>query len=138
MSGHWEHFPHGADIGIRGVGDTPAEAFAQAARAVTAAAVDPATIAAKRSVDIHCTGADLEDLFYSWLNALIWEMSVQRMLFGKFDVTISGGALHAVAHGEAVSPERHEPAVEVKGATYTALSVRHEGEDWIAECVIDV
>jgi tRNA nucleotidyltransferase (CCA-adding enzyme) len=53
-------------------------------------------------------------------------------------VTISGGALHAVAHGEAVSPERHEPAVEVKGATYTALSVRHEGEDWIAECVIDV
>jgi tRNA nucleotidyltransferase (CCA-adding enzyme) len=138
MSGHWEHFPHGADIGIRGVGDTPAEAFAQAARAVTAAAADPTTVAAKRSVDIHCTGADLEDLFYTWLNALIWEMSVQRMLFGTFDVTISSGTLHAVAHGEAVSPERHEPAVEVKGATYTALSVRHEGEDWIAECVIDV
>jgi tRNA nucleotidyltransferase (CCA-adding enzyme) len=138
MSGHWEHFPHGADIGIRGVGDTPAEAFAQAARAVTAAAADPTTVAAKRSVDIHCTGADLEDLFYTWLNALIWEMSVQRMLFGTFDVTISSGTLHAVAHGEAVSPARHEPAVEVKGATYTALSVRHEGEDWIAECVIDV
>lgn len=138
MSGHWEHFPHAADIGIRGVGDTPAEAFAQAARALTAAATDPATVAARRSVDIHCTGADLEDLFYAWLNALIWQMSVQRMLFGKFDVTISDGTLHAVAHGEAVSLARHEPAVEVKGATYTALSVRHEGEDWIAECVIDV
>jgi tRNA nucleotidyltransferase (CCA-adding enzyme) len=138
MSGHWEHFPHGADIGIRGVGDTPAEAFAQAAQAVTAAVVDPTTVAAKRSVNIHCTGADLEDLFYSWLNAVIWEMSVQRMLFGKFDVAINGDTLHAVAYGEAVSPARHEPAVEVKGATYTALSVRHQGGDWVAECVIDV
>jgi SHS2 domain-containing protein len=60
------------------------------------------------------------------------------MLFGKFDVTIDGDSLHATAYGEAVSPGRHEPAVEVKGATYTALSVRREGDDWIAECVIDV
>jgi SHS2 domain-containing protein len=138
MSGHWEHFPHGADIGIRGIGSTPAEAFAQAAMAITAAATDLLTIAPEKTVDIHCTGVDLEDLFYGWLNALIWEMSVQRMLFGKFDVTIDGDSLHATAYGEAVSPGRHEPAVEVKGATYTALSVRREGDDWIAECVIDV
>jgi SHS2 domain-containing protein len=138
MSGHWEHFPHGADIGVRGVGDTPAAAFAEAARAVTAAAVDPAVIAPVRAVEIRCTGADLEDLFYGWLNALIWEMSVRRMLFGKFDVQIDGTALTAVAYGETASPRRHEPAVEVKGATYTALSVRKEGDNWIAECVIDV
>jgi SHS2 domain-containing protein len=138
MAGRWEHFPHGADIGVRGIGGSPAEAFAQAARAVTAAAVDPSAITAERAVEISCTGVDLEDLLYSWLNALIWEMSVQRMLFGTFDVAINGNTLHAVAHGETVSPVRHEPAVEVKGATYTALSVRKEGDIWIAECVIDV
>jgi len=138
MGGRWEHFPHGADVGVRGIGDSPAEAFAQAARAVTAAAADPATVAPERTVEIRCTGANLEDLFYAWLNSVIWEMSVRRMLFGKFDVKIDGLALRALAHGETASPGRHEPAVEVKGATYTALSVRKEGDDWIAECVIDV
>jgi len=33
----WEHFPHEADIGVRGFGATPAEAFEQAALALTAA-----------------------------------------------------------------------------------------------------
>ena len=32
----WEHFPHDADIGVRGWGATPAEAFEQAALALTA------------------------------------------------------------------------------------------------------
>ncbi|MBT9613287.1 MAG: archease, partial [Burkholderiales bacterium] len=33
---HWEHFTHGADIGVRGFGNTPSEAFEQAALAMTA------------------------------------------------------------------------------------------------------
>jgi SHS2 domain-containing protein len=32
----WEHFPHGADVGVRGWGATPAEAFEQAAYALMA------------------------------------------------------------------------------------------------------
>ena len=27
----WEHFPHGADVGIRGIGASPAAAFEQGA-----------------------------------------------------------------------------------------------------------
>lgn len=138
MTGYWEHFPHGADIGIRGVGGSPVEAFAQAARAVAAAVVDPAKIAPTRAIEICCSGANLEDLFYAWLNAVIWEMSVRRMLFGTFDVEINDCKLHAIAHGEPVSRGRHEPAVEVKGATFTRLSVRQEGDHWVAECVVDV
>lgn len=138
MTAYWEHFPHGADIGVRGVGGSPAEAFAQAARAVVAAAVDPAAVKPLESIEISCTGVDLEDLFYAWLNAVIWEMSVRRMLFRRFDVTIDGCSLRAIAYGEPVSPSRHEPAVEVKGATFTGLSVRREGDHWFAECIVDV
>jgi SHS2 domain-containing protein len=32
----WEHFPHDADVGVRGFGATAAEAFEQAALALTA------------------------------------------------------------------------------------------------------
>jgi SHS2 domain-containing protein len=34
MSGRWEHFAHEADVGVRGVGATRAEAFEQAALAM--------------------------------------------------------------------------------------------------------
>ena len=33
----WEHFPHDADVGVRGFGPTPAAAFEQGALALTAA-----------------------------------------------------------------------------------------------------
>ena len=55
-----------------------------------------------------------------------------------FDVEIGGGTVRAVAWGETLLPERHQPAVEIKGATFTGLKVRKEGDEWVAECVVDV
>jgi tRNA nucleotidyltransferase (CCA-adding enzyme) len=46
--------------------------------------------------------------------------------------------LNAQAWGEPVDRVRHDPAVEVKGATYTTLRVARETEGWIAQTVIDV
>ena len=49
----WEHFPHGADIGVRGIGATRSQAFEQAARALTAVITDPARVAADTMVEIR-------------------------------------------------------------------------------------
>lgn len=136
--GRWEHFPHGADIGVRGIGPTLAEALSQAAMAMTGAVVDLGTVRPQSAVEIRCLGRDEEDLLYAWLNAVIYEMAIRRMLFRRFDVRIKDGALEATGWGEAVAPERHQPAVELKGATFTALSVRQKDGAWIAECVVDV
>ena len=44
-----------------------------------------------------------------------------------------------MAMGERISPERHQPAVEVKGATYTTLRVERTGDGgWLAQTVVDV
>lgn len=134
----WEHFPHDADIGVRGFGDTFAEALAAVAEAVMAVMVDPDDVRPETRVEIELTGADAEDLLYAWINALVFEMATRRMLFRRFAVTVDGPTVHAEAWGERVSPRRHEPAVEVKGATMTALRVRREDGRWIAECVVDV
>lgn len=135
----WEHFPHGADIGVRGIGATPSEAFEQAALALTGVITDPAGVAAQTVVEIRCEAPDDELLFADWLNALIYEMSTRNMLFGRFAVGIEDHRLAAMAWGETVDRERHGPAVEVKGATYTALSVARRGDGaWIAQCVVDV
>jgi SHS2 domain-containing protein len=60
------------------------------------------------------------------------------MLFADFAVQIEAGTLRATAYGEPVDIERHEPAVEVKGATLTALQVTESADGWRAQCVVDV
>lgn len=135
----WEHFPHGADIGVRGIGATPGEAFEQAAVALTAVIADPARVAANDAVGIRCAAPDDELLFADWLNALVYEMAARGMLFGRFDVALRGHELAATAWGEPLDRERHRPAVEVKGATYTALAVAQRDDGmWVAQCVVDV
>jgi tRNA nucleotidyltransferase (CCA-adding enzyme) len=90
-------------------------------------------------VDIRCEAPDNELLLVDWLNALILEMATRHMLFGRFDVALDGQRLHATAWGEAVDRQKHQPAVEIKGATYTELSVaRTESGQWLAQCVVDV
>jgi SHS2 domain-containing protein len=135
----WEHFPHGADIGVRGIGATRGEAFEEAALALTAVIADPAQVAPVSNVEIRCRAPDDELLLADWLNALVYEMATRDMLFGRFSVTLADHGLAATAWGERVDRLRHRPAVEVKGATYTALSVaqRDDGQ-WVAQCVVDV
>ena len=60
------------------------------------------------------------------------------MVFGDFSIDIDGRALRATAYGEAVDIGRHEPAVEIKGATLTALKVSEGPDGWYAQCVVDV
>ncbi len=135
----WAHFPHQADMGVRGIGPTLAAAFEQAALAMTAVVTDPASVAAAQAVDIHCEAPDNELMLVDWLNALILEMAARHMLFGRFDVALDGQRLHATAWGEAVDRQKHQPAVEIKGATYTELKVaRTESGQWLAQCVVDV
>lgn len=136
---HWEHFEHEADMGIRGTGATPTAAFEQAALALTGLVTEPAEIEARQCVEITCAAPDLELLFTDWINALIYEMSVRRMLFSRFEVILNGMSLTARAWGEPVDRERHQPTVEPKGATYTELRVMEQTPGkWIAQCVVDV
>jgi tRNA nucleotidyltransferase (CCA-adding enzyme) len=134
----WEHFEHGADIGVRGIGATKAEAFEQAALALTAVITDPQSVAAIESVHIACEAPDDELLLAAWLNALVYEMAVGRLLFSRFRVELNGTHLTAQATGEPTSVQRHHPAVEVKGATYTALRVAPLDGGWLAQTVVDV
>ncbi len=135
----WSHFPHGADVGVRGVGATPALAFAEAARALFAAVVDLSTVRPTMSVAIVRMAPDLPILLVDWLNALIYESATRKMLFSAFDVEIDDTCLSGRAYGEPIDVERHAPAIELKGATFTALQVAR-GDDglWQAQCVVDV
>ena len=126
-------------MGVRGIGASKAAAFEQAAVALTAVVTDPDRVAAKECVSVSCTAADDELLLVEWLNALIYEMATRKMLFARFEVYIENHSLAGTAWGETIDLERHEPGVEVKGATCTNLKVSHEASDqWTVQCVVDV
>src|SRR5688572_15916134 len=108
--GAWQHFPHDADIGVRGLGATREAAFEQAALALTAVITDPATVDPREPVELACDAPDDELLLAEWLNGLVYEMATRRMLFGRFSVHLDGHRLTARAWGEPVDVARHQPA----------------------------
>jgi SHS2 domain-containing protein len=135
----WEHYSHGADVGIRGFGASIAQAFEAIGLALTSTITDLAKVVPAERVKIHCEAPGPDDLLYEWVNALVYEMSTRGVLFARFEVEISGSGLSGEAWGEPLDSARHQPAVEVKGATYTDLSVA-EGPPgtWVAQCIVDV
>jgi SHS2 domain-containing protein len=136
---YWEHFEHGADIGIRGIALTLEQAFEQTAVAMTAVITNPDQVSASKAVLIRCEASDHELLLLDWINELVYVMAVQGLLFKRYQVAISDGILSATAFGEAVDRQKHQPAVEIKGATFTELHVYQQPDGlWVAQCIVDV
>ncbi len=134
----WETFAHDADIGIRGRGKSLEEAFSHAALALTSVITNPLNVTRQAQVKIQCQELDIELLFLDFINALIFEMDTKRMIFGNRQVKIDGSQLEVLAQGEIIDVLKHDPAVEVKGATLTELKVYKEQELWCAQCIVDV
>ncbi len=135
----WEHYPHPADVGVRGIGATKSDAFEQVSLALTAVVANPETIEALEPLEVTCEAENDEMLLVEWLNRLVYEMSTRRMLFSRFDIYVGDKLLKARIWGEAIDPEKHQPAVEVKAVTYHDLAVKQSpGGEWLAQCVLDV
>lgn len=135
----FETFEHGADIGIRGKGKTLSEAFENAAKSMFSLLVlDLDTIRPQKSAIISCESFDLEGLLVNWLNSLLAESDIKRLVFSHFTVKIQDFRLTGIAKGEPFNFSKHQRGVEVKGATFTELSVKRVEDLWIAQCVVDV
>ncbi len=135
----WEHFPHAADVGIRGWGTSLAEAFEQGALALTAVVAPLDSIQPTEKITLECCAEDREVLFLEWLNKIIYRMATENMLFNQFKLNIVKDKLTAELWGEPMDCLRHQPAIEVKGATFTCLAVKQvQPNRWYAQCVVDV
>lgn len=141
---HWRHYEHEADIGIEGIGVSKVDAFIQAALALTAVITNLDNVDPKTKVEIICEAPNDELIFVDWLNALVYEMANRKMLFSRFELDINSKqadtrVLYASAWGEKIEQTKHQPAVEIKGATYTTLSVYTDDNHlWHAQTVVDV
>lgn len=139
LTPRWEHFDHDADIGIRGIAPSLEQAFEQAVLGMTAVITDLTLVGASKAVKIYCKAPDNELLFLDWINELVYEMAANKLLFSRYQVNIDNGVLTAIASGETVDVNKHQPAVEIKGATFTELRVYQNPDGmWVTQCVVDV
>ena len=135
----WEHFHHQADIGIRGIGHSLEQAFEEGAMALIAVICSAEKVQPQESIEIECEANEKDFLFADWINALIYEMDIRKMLFSRFEVGIKNHKLKAKVWGEKANPDKHEFAVEVKAATFMELKVFQDKQNhWVAQCVVDV
>lgn len=139
----YEQFEHKADVGIRGYGKTIEEAFVNGAKAMFSVMVNLKKIEPKKEIKIECEADNLEELFVEWLNNLLSEAGIENLVFSEFKIkeikkTNSGYKLVGLVQGEELNPEKHEAKVEVKAATYSQLKVKREGNQYIAQTIVDV
>jgi long-chain acyl-CoA synthetase len=135
----WEHFEHEADIGLRATAATREALFELLGEALTAVVTEPRRVRPEQERVIRCAATDDALLVVDWLNELIFAMATEHLLFSRWQVRLEDGRLEARVRGETVDRQRHQPVVEVKGATYTALKVEQAPDGlWHAQCVVDV
>ncbi len=137
----YETFEHGADIGIRGYGESLEEAFSNAAMAMFSIMVsDLNSIRPERSVEIQCESFDLTGLLVAYLNQLLAESDINGLVFCRFSPQIDAErfVIRDAPKGGPIPHGGEALGVEVKGATFTLADVRKEGDRFYAQCVVDV
>ncbi len=135
----YEYFEHQADIGIRGKGKSLAEAFEQAALAMFEIMVETKELQLDKPQLIEVQGNNLNELLIAWLSELLFLKDVEGKMYSRFEIEIiDHHKLVAKVYGETTDPSRHKLKLEVKAATWTQLTIEKNGEDWIAQCLVDV
>jgi SHS2 domain-containing protein len=135
----YEYFEHTADLGIRVRARELTSLFEEAARALFCAIVDDlGSVRADRQMAFEIAGTERDYLLFDWLKQLLYRFDAEHLLFSKFEVHVNDAGLRAKAWGEPIDPARHVLSHEVKAITYHGLRVEREGDEWVAEVIVDI
>ena len=135
----FEFFDHTADLGLRVTAPDLNALFTEAAVGLFSMMTDDlSAVRPNLAVKFAVTGDDREYLLFDWLRELLLYADEHRVLFCRFEVSVTDSELSATAHGEPLDPARHELAREVKAITYHELKVEQTPAGWLAEVIVDI
>lgn len=136
----YEHFEHRADIGVRGIGKTLAEAFEEAGRAMFEVMTNIKKIKPAKKIEFEVQAENEVELLIEFLNRALGEADAEGIFLSKFKVTILNDGtpiLAATAWGSKITSGT-EIRTEVKAATLSQAKVEKKGNKFIAQCIVDV
>ena len=133
----YEILEHTADLRFRVTGRSLADAFAEAARAVCGT-LAPNCTPGEVERRVVVAADDTEELLADFLSELLYLADVESLALCDFSVDITGSRLSALCRGEPFDREKHGGGEEIKGISYSGLSIYQEDESYILEFIADV
>ena len=135
----YKTFEHTADLGLEVEAADRAGIFTRSAMAMFDMMFGLDSIGADRRRGLRVTADSLEELLVAWLNELLYVYSVEGIIFSGFrDVDLHERSFEAVGLGEVFDPEKHEPQLEIKAATYHQISITRDNGSWKARVIFDI
>lgn len=131
------YFDHDADIGIIGRGNSLEQSFEDAAKTMFALMGDLSSIQTRKTITVNFEESDAELALITWLNLLIGQAQAHHLLLCQFHIKRQGSVWQGKAAGEHWRPQLKR-GIEVKGATFTMLSIKQVDDLWEVRCVVDV
>jgi SHS2 domain-containing protein len=116
--------PHTADVGLSAWGDTLAEAFEHAARALVAVTYDPRTIRIREGRDVAVEADRPDRLLVRFLNEIVYLIDAEGFVPLRARVELGEGSLTAQLRGrvaDGARPKRR--GSHVKAVTYHGLDI---------------
>ncbi|HNX18124.1 MAG TPA: archease [Methanoregula sp.] len=134
----FEELPHTADVKIRASAPTLDALFGEASRALMEVMYGEDRIGGTtRSVDLEAP--DLESLLCDFLSEVLFISETEGLVFLNADVHVDNQTrLHAVLDGELFDSDRHNKGTEVKGISYSGLSIWKDAKGYMLDILFDV
>ena len=129
--------PHTADVKIRASAPTLETLFSEAFAALMEVLYGPDRKGGGKR-EIRLEAEDHESLLREFLSEVLFIAEVDGLVFSGAEIHIDGYHLVATLDGEPFDRTRHALGTEVKGISYSGLTITHNTNGYILDIVFDV
>ena len=88
--------------------------------------------------EIEVESPDNESLLLDFLSEVLFVSEVESLVFFNASISIHGSQLTAELSGEPFDPLRHSGGSEVKGISFSGLSIIHDANGYMLDIIFDV
>ena len=133
----YEELTHTADVKIRACAATQDALFSEVCQALMQVMYgEDRHGGILRVIDI--SAPDRESLVCDFLSEVLYVSEVDGLVFRHADVHLDGMHLHAVLDGEPFDQARHNRGTEVKGISYSGMSITKSTKGYMLDILFDV
>lgn len=133
----FEEIPHTADVKIRARACTLEELFSETFKALMQVMYGKTRSGGITRV-IRIESHDNESLLADFLSEILFVSEVEGLVFLDARISINGSQLTAELNGEPFDPLRHSGGSEVKGISYSGLSIMQDANGYMLDIIFDV
>jgi len=133
----YEELPHTADVKIRVLAPDLPGLFTEAFRALMDVMFGKDRREATRK-DVVVEADDTETLLADFLSEALFLSDAEGLVFSRAEVDLGKNRLAARLYGEQFDPARHAGGSEVKGISYSGLSITRDTNGYMLDILFDV